>query len=221
VVLNPQGAEVTVARLDPLSDPTGVAELLLAYRRSLGDKPDRVLVAEIPGRWEESVKALAELSARMPAAHARLLAVAEGTDEAWAFRRLAAWAVAPGADRASMEWAEIMLGLGVPLMAPGRGLSAPVGAAWPGIALAGARVPSRLADDPDGLMSLLALRARHDEIERALLRTISVHSGSRAHATLREMAREASRGASAMFAREVLEMALSFNSAGLASLKAA
>jgi len=221
VILNPQGAEVTVARLDPLSDPTGVAELLLAYRRSLGDKPDRVLVAEIPGRWEESVKALADFSARMPAARARLLAVAEGTDEAWAFRRLAAWAVATGADRASMEWAEAMLGLGVPLMAPGRGLSAPVGAAWPGIALAGARVPSQLADDPEGLMCLLALRARYDEIERALLRTISVHSGSKPHATLREMARETSRGASARLARDVLERALSTESAIMASLKAA
>lgn len=221
VLLNAQGAEVTVARLDPLSDPTGVAELLLAYRRSLGDKPDRVLVAEIPGHWEESVKALAELSARMPAAHARLLAVAEGTDEAWAFRRMAAWAVAPCADRASMEWAEALLGVGVPLMAPGRGLSAPVGAAWPGIALAGARVPFQLADDPEGLISLLALRARYDEIERALLRTITVHSGSKAHAALREMAREASRRSSTRFARDVLEMALSSESAGAACLKAA
>ena len=221
VVLDPQGAEVTVARLDPLSDPMGVTECLLAFRRALGDQADRVLVAEVPGRFEESVKALAELASRMTRCRARLLAVAEGTDEAWALRRMAAWALAPGADRGSMEWAETMLGLGVPLMAPGRGLSAPVGAAWPGIALAGARVPSRLADDPDGLMSLLALRARHDEIERALLRTISVHSGSKAHSALREMALEGSRGASAGFAREVLEMALSINSAGMACLKAA
>lgn len=221
VAVNSQDSEVTIARLDPVSDPSGVAECLMAYRRALGDRKDRMLVAEVPGPWEESIAGLVDLARRMPRTKARLVAVAAGTAGARAFRRLAAWALAPSADRASMEWAETMLGLGVPLIAPGRGLSAPVGAGWPGIALAGTRVPAALADDPEGLTCLLALRSRHDELEMAFSRTVSVHSGSRTHASLREAAREASRRASPGFAGEILKLALSARTAGPAAWRAA
>lgn len=220
VAIIPGESEVTITRLDPVVDPSAVTECLLAHRRALGGRKDRTLVVEMPGPWEESVSVLADLARRMPASRARLVAVGEGTEAAKAFRHQAAWALAPGADRASMEWAQAMLALGVPLMAPGRGLSAPVGAAWPGIALAGSNVPASLPDDPEGMASLLGLRARAEELEKAFSRTLAVHSGSRAHNAMREMAREAAGRATPGFVQDALESAIA-SRAGDADQRAA
>lgn len=202
------GFDILLARLDPVGDPVGTSECLLAYQRVLGSETDRALVVEFSGQKGDAVAALAAIARRLPPARAKLLAVASGSGAASVVRRRASWGMAIRADRESMEWAESVLCHGVPVMAPGRGMSVPVGSAWPGLPMTAGRVVAELPDDPDRLPCMLVAQARFDELERVIRRTRSVYPGKTAHAVLCDAARQASRLRCQSATRAVLRQAL-------------
>jgi hypothetical protein len=187
-----EGMEVTLARLDPIADPHGTFECLLAFRRSIGEQAGRMLVVEASGSLAESVRTLKEMAGRMPACAARLGVTRPGALADAKFAKSISWAVAPRSDRASSEWMQLRLGQGIPVMAPGKGMSLPLGAAWPGIPLESERVPYALPDDPEHMECLLATRARFDELERAFTRAAALRLGTKGHSHLRDMALVAS-----------------------------
>ena len=202
------GLDVLLARLDPLGDPVGASECLLAYQRVLGGDIGRALVVDLPRGGAGAVSALAAIAKKLPPARAKLLAVPSGSGAADTVMRRASWAMAIRADRESMEWAESVLCHGVPVMAPGRGMSVPVGSAWPGLPMTAGRVVAQLPDDPDNLPCMLVAQARFDELERVIRRTLSVYPGKTAHAVLCDAARQASRLRCQSATRAVLRQAL-------------
>ena len=202
------GLDVLLARLDPLGDPLGASECLLAYQRVLGGDVGRALIVEIPRGGAVAVSALAAIAKKLPPARAKLMAVPSGSGAADTVRRCASWGMSIRADRESMEWAESVLCHGVPVMAPGRGMSVPVGSAWPGLPMTAGRVISHLPDDPDKLPCMLVAQARFDELERVIRRTLSVYPGKTAHTVLCDAARQASRLRCQSTTRAILRQAL-------------
>ncbi|MFM7113315.1 MAG: hypothetical protein ACKO26_19430 [Planctomycetota bacterium] len=206
-----EGVEVILARLDPIADPHGAFECLLAYRRAMGEQAGRMLVVEASGSLADSVRAMKEMAGRMPACAARLGVTRPGALADAKFAKAISWAVAPGSDRASSEWVQLRLGQGIPVMAPGKGMSLPLGAAWPGIPLECGRVPYALPDDPERMECLLATKARFDELERAFMRAAAVRLGTKGHSHLRDMAILAS-DSGTRFAAGLIESALATGS---------